>query len=288
MPVVEDDMTHRIALRLPTLALLFGATALPYGAGAEILQQVVVSYQPPAGLATEDGDVVRVPPDAALRTVSAAIAGSGFGAAGSIGTFGNLGVRAETFVNGTLLTQHNVFSDEFVNPFSAPLHAQANFIIDGGSLSMLADVGSTLSFQLALQATIRDGTGAFDRSAAFVADIELEQTAAGLQFQTFGPSLGATLDGPFGVDIPLSLQTLDLGLIAAGGTIDLDYLLTIQAETVGFTEIAAWRFSDPFDVDGTGEFPTVVFSDPAAVPEPAGLASLVLGALGLRFTRRRT
>jgi hypothetical protein len=104
-------------------------------------------------------------------------------------------------------------------------------------------------------------------------------------FRTFGASLGATFDR-FSADIPLSLQTLDLGWIPAGGSVALHYVLVISATTKASTEIAAWQFSDPFQVDGTGEFPTVVFSDVAAVPEPSGLMAFVAGLALLGAERR--
>jgi hypothetical protein len=281
MPSAErQPETHVRAALTMLIGIAALAPCMPNVARAEIEQRVIVVHETPTGIETDDGDEVRVPPDA-LRTVSASIVGSGFSAAGSIGVFGNLGVEGAMFRTGRLLTQASVSNDEFVNPLSTPQHAQANFIVDGGSLVMLAGPASHLSFQLSLTARILTAAGTDHHSESFVSNIELEQLVTGLDFQTFGPSLGATYDGAFRVDIPLSLQTLDLGLIPGGGSIDFDYLLTIEAETVGFTEIAAWRFSDPVQVDGLGEFPTVLFADAAAVPEPSGLVPLAIAALGL-------
>jgi len=49
---------------------------------------------------------------------------------------------------GRLTSQISIYSDEFVNPFSLPRHAQSRFVVDGGSLWMIAGNGSTLDFSL--------------------------------------------------------------------------------------------------------------------------------------------
>ena len=138
---------HRITpARL--LVMFSGAFLLAGNASAYVQQRVQLDYSGPAGATAHAADTVSVPPESALHTINADIAG-GFGSAvGSVGTFGDLGVQASLRGLGKLTSLISIYSDEFVNPFSSPRHAQSRFVVDGGSLWMIAGNGSTLDFSL--------------------------------------------------------------------------------------------------------------------------------------------
>jgi len=265
------------------VGLMAVALLVPPEALGTIRQEVSLIFEDPSGNKTRNDDVVEVPPDPALRTVSAAISGALFSANGSVGVLGDLGVAAEAVRDGRLSTAIRISSDEFVNPFSTPQHAVANFIVDGGFLSMVAGPGSELFFRLSLRATVHDALGALVNIETFEAVIELEETAGGLAFQTSGQSLGTTFDGVTAT-IPLSFQSFDLAVIPPGGSIEFVYLLFIEGVSVG-TEIMAWQYSDPVHVDGTGAFPTIRLVD-VAVPQPSALVLLGTAILGLVAHRR--
>jgi len=114
---------HRITpARL--LVMFSGAFLLAGNASAYVLQRVQLDYNGPAGATAHAVDTVSVPPESALHTINANIAG-GFGSAvGSVGTFGDLGVQAYLHGLGRLTSQISIYSDEFVNPFSSPRHAR--------------------------------------------------------------------------------------------------------------------------------------------------------------------
>jgi hypothetical protein len=259
------------------------AAAMYGDAHAAIMQQASVIHSGDTGsgnLTTDDFDAITSPPDT-LRGVSAEIVGPGFRGTASVGPFGNLGIDALMAGPGTLSSQIIISNNEFTNPLPIPQRAAAQFIIDGGRLAMLAGVGSRLILVLQLTADVDDRDGVFVGEESFAANIELEQLPTGLEYRTAGEDLGATFDGAFSVAIPLSLQSLDLGTIPGGGNVSLSYRLQIFADIDGFSEIVAYQFSDPLQLDGTGEFPVVLFSAATVVPEPSGLVALAIGAVGL-------
>jgi len=68
----------------------------------------------------------------------------------------------------------------------------------------------------------------------------------------------------------------------------LAYQLDIIANVVGFSEGTFFEFSDPLDVSGFGDYPTVSFQG-AIIPLPASLPLFAggLGLLGLLGWRKR-
>ncbi len=99
---------------------------------------------------------------------------------------------------------------------------EANFIIDGGSIVM--DAGNALaSYQLVIEAEnlgtapIESPTRLIIPSLSgprFQADGEFVADAVGDQvFTIFGEDIGATQLDRTTVEIPFSLQTLDLGIL---------------------------------------------------------------------------
>ncbi len=264
------------------------AFTLATDAEAVLLQEVVHLFDDPSGnRVLNNSDRIRVPPDM-LRVVQANVAGLGYTATGSIGTLGNLGISSSQFTAGS--SQNAVrIEDTFVNLLGVPRTAVANFIINGGMVTMIGP--GTAEFSLAVEARIFENSTFVD-SEIFLSQFDL--TAAGFGPVAFSPSgddIGAFLADPNRVEIPLSFHSLDLGVIPANGSVDLSYQVIFNTDFPSGLEGVFFEFSDPLNVDGRGEFPEVVFSGgPApgnnAVPEPATATLALLGIAGLMRRRR--
>lgn len=93
--------------------------------------------------------------------------------------------------------------------------------------------------------------------------------------------------GIFGDDALYSsaqhMGTVALGSIGVGQQFDIFYDLIVESEGDGGETSALAAIGDPFDLGGSGLSGRVVSS----VPEPASLAVLVIGLVGLATMRRR-
>jgi len=97
-----------------------------------------------------------------------------------------------------------------------------------------------------------------------------------------GLDLHAAFDGPGRVRIPLSLQSVDLGVLGGGERLLVAYQATILIEQDGFSEGETGRFSDPFTLMGDSILSNVTFTP---VPEAAALTLSLFGFLGLCVLR---
>lgn len=133
-----------------------------------------------------------------------------------------------------------------------------------------------------------DAADALVDSFGFNSIVNMTETANGLAVAFLGDDIGATFDGNFTVDIPVSFQTVSVGLVSAGGFVEISYDLRIASVMALFSEIVRWRFSDPLSVDQGVNAPVLAFLAPAPIPQPASLP-LMAAALGLSFCvgRRR-
>lgn len=262
-------------LALPLLAATF--------ASATVQHQITLvfddDFDPSNGEVEERGDFIRVDrPDLVDRSLVAAIGGPGYAASGSVGEFGALGVSGSHFRGGSLSAQVDIRDDAIRNPFGVPVNAVANFIVDGGRLALTAassDPADPAFLELVLTVTSRV-TGSSRR--VFQSIITLEST----NFMTptltqRGSSLGAfAIPNTDIVEIPFSFQSLDIGVIPAGGSVEIDYQLIIESQAE-IAEGVFFEFSDPLDVTGARPF-SVEFL-PLVAPEPR-LGALLLAGLG--------
>lgn len=221
--------------------------------------------------------------------ITAAINGSsngiGYTASGSVGPFGNFGLQAE-LLGGTQngmqqATRVYIFNDGLVNPASVAQHATANFIIDGGLFTLMhSGLGSTLEYALTLSL---DGNDVF-QTMGILTTID---AAGAISFASSGADIDAHRLGTNDVEIPVSVQSVDLGIIPSAQPFMLEYLLEIFVDITEFTETTRYSFSDPLSVDGREEFPTVEFQvQMTPVPEPSALVLFAFGLVGLLFLRR--
>ena len=276
----------RTAARLALIAGIAIQILLSSVRGA-ILQSIDVAYTDPAATVTSNRDSIWYPDFDPLRVINASISG-GFGAArGSVGTAGNFGIAAEFYRLGMLETTVRIEDTEIRNPFTLPHRAVANFIVDGGDLALIAGLGSKIELFLQLGWFIKDGTGSVVDLGGAGSSILLTQTTTGVTLQNSGDfDLRPSFTSPGRVEIPLSFQSVVLGVIPGNGSIDISYDLSIRGETKEFSEIVSWSYSDPLTVSGDGEFPQFAFDD---VPEPASTSFLALGvSLLARHRRHRT
>jgi len=253
---------------------------------AAIRQQIFLEFDPdPAviGDAIRDGDIIEGATEADIdRALIASIAGPGFSASGSVGEFGNYGVNGTIFTRGELRAQVLIEADVSTPPFGSPRAAEANFIIDGGELSFLAGPLSTLELTLTLIA---------DSDFVFQTGIELlgDGAAGNPDFTTFGADIGAVRDPSLGwrINIPFSFQSVDLGVLSPGQTLDFSYQLDIIATIEDYAEVVAFEFQDPLTIEPPPAGPESLRAGIAPVPLPAAvwLFAPAVALLGLRQRR---
>ena len=265
------------ASRWALVLILFAISAAP--AGATIIQRVDADGSSPGGSAVDSDSTDSS--QAPLRDTLAEVSGPGFRAFSSAGVFGNVGLQAEHSTSGTLSTHAFIASngDENVNLSTRPQRAVANFIIDGGEIQFLGT--GRIDYAISIRFITENPGG----TAPDVIDWNTTGRVEGVDFNrptltTTGVDIGTSALGDSRFAIPLSFQSVDLGVVAPFGFIAMSYDVKFGLTAQG-VEIASWSFSDPGNISGFGDFPTITFSDVvASAPEPASLA-LVLGGLAL-------
>lgn len=258
-------------------------------ADALIEHDIFAGFDPTPGFGntgdeTRDSDRVDNSSAPITTSIIASISGAGFNSSGSVGPFGNLGFDTSYFTNGEMQNQVVIESDEIVNIFGTPQRLTANFIIDGGEFLLVGGLGSTLEYKITITA---DGLPVW-QSGAEMEITNAGGTAASVRF--FGEDIGAVADATGTmVTIPIAFESADLGILGPGDSLRLRYQLDILANSMQFAELIRWEFSDPLDVSGTGDFPTVSFKPvgSTSVPEPGMAAIMGVGLLTLALTRRQ-
>jgi len=256
---------------------LFAAAALSTPALAVVAQSVSVSFDPTPDQVANGDSVQQISGVSDLNgpitdAIAASIVGNGFSAVGSVGPFGDLGMEGRASVVGQMRAQVDIGSNDFINLFATPREARLNFIIDGGEFNFIAGDGSDLRVVLTIE---------MDRDTVFQTGFRLTTGADIInpEFDLIGQDIGFIRPRPTTVEVPFAFGSVSLGLIQPNQRFSVDYQMSILADIEGFAEVVNFAFSDPFNVSGFGEFPTVTFSDDVqAVPLPP-TAPLLLGAL---------
>jgi hypothetical protein len=307
------------------LASVLLACALSLGAAqAGVLQVVNVNFVPGfVGTPVSDTEqVFELASGDIADNIVASIGqtppgGPGYVATASAGTFGQVGLDTRVFSvspGSTLSAEVLIGSDEFVNVFGMPVNVSSNFIIDGGFINDPFSTGTTIRFSLQVGAQ-HLGVAPLETNA-FVMEVDSRVTAnlggAGGFFDGFdggsyvatyttdaaaapsfsfevrgGLDLGAEFDAAGrSVQIPFSLQSLDLGTLLPGERLLLAYRAEISI-TQGIAEGIFAGFSDPFGLGGSSILGSLIFTPldqpppGGSIPSPGSLWLLAAGLLAL-------
>jgi hypothetical protein len=305
--------SHAWRLRLAAcgIALAVACPALEAG----VLQHVEARYTPPAGSPVTDTDSVFAESSTGINRDILAHTGVSreYEISAAAGRFGQVGMElfAGSGMTGSMYrAEILVGSDEYVNTFGSPARVRTQFIIDGGQLLDLFSTQTSVTFELKVGAENRGIAPAetsqsfMDSASRFAADFgavglypgggytaTLASDASGNLTYTNsfsgGMDLHATFDGDRTVEIPLSLQTLELGTLLPGERLLVGYQASLTIERNGVVEGIFADFSDPFTLDGE---PNPVFALAGVtitpVPEP-GIALLCLVGLAVVAARKR-
>jgi hypothetical protein len=287
-------------------ALLIVALLAPLPAHSGTVQEVEVRFSPASGPEVTDSDGIFGTTSGDInRDVLAQISLPGrYAATAAAGRFGQVGLQVADLsagVGSTLAARVLVGSDEFVNVFGVPAQARMQFIVDGGRLFHGFSTNTTVTFELRVGAENRGVADplselllpGFAESAAVLGTLlagggsytaTLSTDAAGNRSfsSSFagGLDLEAAFDGIRTVDIPLSLQSLDIGTVLPNERLLIGYLATITIAQNGGVEGVSGAFSDPFTLTGA---PNPIFALDGVVltpiPEPRVFEMLIAGLI---------
>lgn len=304
---------------MATTALL-PSLAQPLQAG--VVQEVRTVYEVPlSAIFVQDSDSVFRPSGNLIdQDIQAMINAPAYVVTAHAGRFGQIGMSMQNMGLGpgsSLRATVLVASDDFVNIHGGPAEVSSQFVIDGGFLQDFFSTNTTVHYELSVGATNvgsspAESSGGFLAAAGSVAagfggvfgpggGYSVSMTTDGSGNRSFSTSslggldLGATFDPGSGlVEIPASLQTLDLGILGSGHRILIGYQVDITIEQNGVAEGLSAGFSDPFSLSGSPN-PILAIGGikvtPVVVPEPRQamlwLAGLAMIACAQRARRRR-
>ena len=280
-------------------APLFPAVCFFLDAG--VCQEVrVIAGNPPNNISSND--IIAGTSGADInRNILASLTMSGGRGTASAGIFGAIGLQGQVGSSNVpfLSAEAEIRSTEFQNLTGSDARATGFFIIDGGRMQLIAGAGSKVSYGITVTSVVLDENGDFiipdDPGESFGASGELVATSTGVELTANGTDIGVVRDTRRATqfNIPLSLQTIDFGIVPNGHFLDITYHAEFTIDVVGFAEAISFEFSDPLSLAGPDVrvFPQITFAplSPAGIAEPGTLA-LVGGsllALGCAWRRKR-
>jgi hypothetical protein len=255
---------------------------------------------------------------------------TGYFAASSAGIFGQVGLEARlTGVpqGSTIRSEVLIGSDEFVNVSGSNGSVTSSFIVDGGFINDFFSTNTTVTFflevgaqnvgaagsqsnRIAMEADSRAATGfggfggffpgfeggrytaTYSTDATGVATFN-EIIEGGLDLEAmFNPD---QLSEPFGskeIEIPFSLQTLNLGVLTPGDRLLIGYVAGFEIVQNGISEGVFGGFSDPFSLSSESILSSLQFTpdddpDIGAIPTPGTLSLVILAGCCLTRVRRQ-
>ncbi|MCB1886590.1 MAG: hypothetical protein KDH20_03185 [Rhodocyclaceae bacterium] len=303
------------------LAILLTAAWPAGGAWAGVIQRATAANEI-GGVQTESTDqVFELASGDISRAVFASVGSSGVGSPGyfgnsSAGVFGQLGLDAGVFTSGgapAVRTEVLIGSDEFINLGSRSGTVSSRFIIDGGQIRDFFSTNTTVTFTLEVGAEVRGAAPAITNASDMATDAAFAAgfgSAGGFfpgfegggyiaTFSTDGSgntSLSTTATGGLDlravldpirrtVDIPFSLQQLDLGVLRPGERLLVGYRASILIDVDGITEGTFASFSDPFALSSNSILSSLAFTPDGgggSVPTPGTLSLLLVAWAAVR------
>ncbi|MEQ9122956.1 MAG: hypothetical protein RIM80_10380, partial [Alphaproteobacteria bacterium] len=266
---------------------LIGLAAAP--ADAVVMQSVLTVVEQPNGAEDLDGDRIEgFDQDDIDRDILAETVTPLHRATASAGVFGAVGLEAFALGAGIVVARADIEAT-FVNDTGRPGLAVSQFIVDGGSLSLLAAAGAQAELGILVSAVTGMTQGdifnarveaqAIQDFGAFVVN-NVEDDVIATRFDPTAVIPTVVID-PF-------LRRLDLGVVGANESVTIRYaaVAVIDALTQD-VEVGRVTFSDPLTVNIAP--PTFIAIETVPLP-PAGAALLgglaVFGRLAARRRRR--
>lgn len=215
--------------------------------------------------------------------LNARIAGGGgaFDASIGVSAFGRYGIDATLFGLGTLSGSVS-FSERLTNDTSFAEDVSLSFIVNEGAARLVGNENTAVDYRIE---TGRFPFGNFDSRGSLTGRQDFTAN-----FVESGDSLGANQPFPGGlVEIPFSVQTVELGRLEAGETMNFFYDVRFSLGGSGILEVATFQLTDPLLPLDQGQFAFTSAPAGPAVPLPPALlmAATAFAALGWIGRRRR-
>jgi len=214
--------------------------------------------------------------------LNARIAGGGgaFDASIGVSAFGRYGIDATLFGAGTLSGTIG-FVERLTNDSGFAEDVSLTFIVNEGFARLVGNQNTAVNYRIE---TGQFPFGNFDSRGALTGRQDF--TA---DFAETGDSLGANQPFPGGaVDIPFSVQTVDLGRLEPGEAMTFFYDVAFSLGGSGIVEIANFQLTDPLLPPDQRQFAFAAVPVGPAVPAPPALllAVTAFAAMGLIGRRR--
>lgn len=214
--------------------------------------------------------------------LNARIAGGGgaFDASIGVSAFGRYGIDATLFGAGTLSGTIS-FIERLTNDSSFAEDISLSFIVNEGFARLVGQQNTAVDYRIE---TGRFPIGNFDNRGALTGRQDFTT-----DFAETGDSLGA--NQPFqggAVEIPFSVQTVDLGRLEPGESMNFFYDVAFSLGGSGILEVANFELTDPLLPPDQGQFSFSAVPVGPAVPVPPALLMAVtaFAAMGLIGRRR--
>lgn len=278
-------------IRKPSILMALAAVVATTTAGpsqaitvSEVIRSINLTFADANGaLVVQDGEAsFEVGNTGLTNPLNARIAGGGGAFEASIGVsaFGRYGIDATLFGAGTLSGAIS-FSERLTNDSSFAEDVSLSFIVNEGLARLVGSENTAVRYQIE---TGRLPFGNFDSRGALTGQQDFTAN-----FVESGDSLGA--NQPFqggAVEIPFSVQTVDLGRLEPGETMIFFYDVAFSLGGSGILEVANFQLTDPLLPPDQGQFAFTAVPVGPAVPAPPALLMAVtaLAAMGLIGRRR--
>jgi len=274
---------HRLSIGI--CAALIGLAAAP--AEAVVMQSVLTIVEQPNGARDTDGERIEgFDPDDIDRDILAETVTPLHRATASAGVFGAVGLEAFALGAGVVIARTDIEAT-FVNDTGRPGRAVSQFIVDGGTLSLLAAAGAQA--ELGIRVSAATGGRQLDLFNARVEAQAIQDFGAfvvnNVEDDVILTRLDPTAVLPTLVIDPF-LRQLDLGVIGANETVTITYgAVAVIDAPMQDVEVGRVAFSDPLSINIAP--PTFIAIEAVPLPPAGAVLAGGLAMLGCLSARRR-